>query len=455
MTIALAWPRLPARPEAPGTIDADRIGWAGPKERALQAPRLDRLRVLALSAEFALVAARAIDATTLIVDLDHLADPLARASAAGLVAVPLSARRVGAGPVEAVRCTVLVTTPQARAAVTGLLAGADEEAIARGFGFPACCARALAKRRGAGVDPMLAMLASADGQVLDGHLLLSALGVGALRHLPCAPDCGPTRDAIDRFIATARSLDREGGAWLEQLGAWPVTWSSVGGVAEVWTPFFRYHHSIGAGTCRVVANPRAAGAATLREARVGEVIERFLPAREPAPLEALGLPQDWHHAGFDSPFALRARYASLLWQWSAALRGGAGEVLHYPCGEGLLGEMVAEINPRMSFLGIDDNAATIALARTRLPSPRHRFALEPLDGDTKGRAAFLDPEALLSRANCGGLAIRAALARHELVAIYASDRALRRFGTLASLAHAAGLPIEATDGTALIARVTV
>lgn len=454
MTIALAWPRMPAGPEAPGAIGADRIGWAGPKERALHAPRLDRLRALALSAEFALVAARAIDATTLVVDLDHLADPVARASAAGLVAVPLSARRVGAGPAEAVRCTVLVTTPQARAAVTGLLAGADEGAIARAFGFPACCARALAARRGAGVDPMLAMLAGADGQVRDAHLLLPALGIGALRHLPCAPDCGPTREAVDRFIATARSMDRDGGAWLEQLGAWPVTWSSVGGIAEVWTPYFRYHHPIGAGACRVVANPRAARDAAPREPRFGEVMERLLPARDPAPPEALGLPQDWYRAGFDSPFALRARYAGLLWQWSAALRGGAGEVLHYPCGDGLLGEMVAEINPRLSFLGIDDDPAAIALARARLPSPHHRFALEPLDGDTKGRAAFLDPEPLLSRPDRGAPAIRAALARHALVAIYASDRALRRFGTLASLARAAGLPIEATHGTTLSARVT-
>ncbi len=454
MTIGLTWPRLPAGPEAPGTINADRLGWAGPKERALYAPRLDRLHMVALSAELALVAASAIHATTLVVDLDHLADPVARASAMGLVAVPLLARRVGVGPVEVVRCTVLVTTPQARAAVTGLVAGANEEAIACSFGFPACCARALAARRAAGVDPMLAMLASADGQVSDAHFLLAALGVGALRHLPCAPDCGPTREAIDRFIGTARLIDREGGAWLKQLGAWPATWSSVGGIAEVWTPYFRYHHSIGAGACRVVANSRAARSAAPREPRFGEVIERLLPARVPAPLETLGLPQDWHRVGFDSPFALRARYAGLLWQWSAALRGGTGEVLHYPCGDGLLGEMVAEINPRLSFQGIDDNAASIALARTRLPSPHHRFALEPLDGDTKGRAAFFDPEPLLSRADRGAPAIRAALARHALVAIYASDRALRRFGTLASLAHAAGLQIEATNGTTLSARVT-
>jgi hypothetical protein len=454
VTIALASPRLPVGPEAPGTIDADLIGWAGPKERALHAPRLDRLRVLALSAEFALVGARAIDATIVIVDLDQLSALVAQASAVGLVAVPLSARHVGSEPAEAVRCTVLVTTPQARPTVTGLLTSLNEEGIARGFGFPACCARALAARRGAGVDPMQAMLASADGQVSDAHLLLSALGVGALRHLPCAPDCGPTRAAIDRFLATACSIEPEGGAWLKQLGAWPVTWSSVGGIAEVWTPYFRYNHSTGVGACRVVANPRAARATAPRDPRFGKAMERLLPARTPAPLGALGMPQDWHRAGFDNPFAMRSRYAGLLWQWSAALRGGAGEVLHYPCGDGLLGEMVAEINPRLSFFGVDDDAAAIALARTRLPSLHHHFGLEPHDRDTGGRAAFLDPEPLLSRADRGAQAIRAALARYPLVVIYASDRALRRFGTLASLAHAAALPVEATDETTTSAKVT-
>jgi len=452
VTIVLAWPRLPVAPEATGTINAGQIGWAGPKERALQAPRLDRLRRLAVSVDLALVAARAINATTLIVDLDALADPVAQASALGLVVVPLSARRMGSG--EGVRCTALVTTPDACDAVSGVVASGDVEAIARCFGFPDCCARALATARAAGVDPMLAMLARTDGLVADAHLLVSALGMGALRHLPCTPDCSPTREAIGRFLATARAIDPSGGTWLQQVGAWPVHWSSVGGIAEVRTPYFRYHHPIGAGACTVLANPRAARAAAPREPRFAEVIERLIPARAGAPLETLGLPRDWHQAGFDSPFALRARYAGLLWQWSSALRGGAGEVLHYPCGDGLLGEMVAEINPRLHFLGIDDDPAVLVHARMRLPDPQHRFAIAPCDGDTKGRVAFLDPEPLLARADRGASAIGVVLRRHATVVIYASDRALRRFGTLASLAHAAGLPIAQVDATRMSARVT-
>lgn len=450
MTIALPWPRFPGGPA--GSVEADRIGWAGPKARALHAPRLERLRALALQVEIALVAARALDAATVVVDLGRLADLAAQASAAGLVAVPLSARRIGEG--QGVRCTVLITPPEAQAEITALLAGTDAEAIARRFGFPACCARALASRRAAGIDPLLGMLADAEGAVVDAHLLLPPLGLGPLRHLPCAPECAPTRAAIDRFLATARSLDREGGAWLAQLGAWPVTWSAAGGIAEVRTPYFRYHHAIGAGACRVVANPRAARAAVPRDPRFGAVIDGLLPGPGPAPLDMLGLAQDWRRAGFDSPFALRSRYAALLWHWSAALRGGAGDVLHYPCGDGLLGEMVAEINPRLRFHGVDDTPAAIAHARLRLPGPQHRFALDPPDAGPDGRAAFLDPEPLLARADRGAAAIRAALARHALVVVYASDRALRRFGTLASLAHAAGVQIEPTDVSSVSARVT-
>lgn len=455
MMITLSWPRLPGDPVESGVIDPDRIGWAGPKEQALQAPRLERLRGLALSAEMALVAAGAIDATIGNVSLDRLADAVALVAAAGLEAVPLSARRVGQG--GDARCSVLITTAQSRSFVSAVLAGSDVEAISRCFGFPVCCARAFAARRAIGADPMLAMLTTVHGQVPDAHLLLPALGLGALRHVPCAADCAATRETIDRFIDTARSIDREAGDWLDRLGAWPVTWSSTGGIAEISTPYFRYHHFVGAGTCQVVANPRAGRPVIPRDPRYAEVIQRLLPSGSTEPLEALGLSRDWQRAGFDSPYAQRARYAGLLWQWSAALRGGAGDVLHYPCGDGLLGEMVAEINPRLRFLGVDDAPAAITLTRARLPGPQHRFVIDPRDlpdGEAEGRLAFVDPEPLVSRADQGGATLRAALARHKLVALYASDRALRRFGSLAALAQAAGLQIEATDATPCSARVT-
>jgi len=121
--------------------------------------------------------------------------------------------------------------------------------VATLLGVPACCARAAAHAREAGiVDPTFHVAAAvgAAGRVLDVDAappmnpLWRALPLRVLPWLPCSFQCSTSRAIAARMLAFARDAGRADVAdTLEEVLAWPAEWSALHGIAEVRTPILK------------------------------------------------------------------------------------------------------------------------------------------------------------------------------------------------------------------------
>jgi len=481
-----AWPRPPHSRPAPephvSHAARRRLTWAGPAARAVWQPRLARLAAAAVAIELALVRDGETEATLLTVGHDVLPGALAAAARHGLAAVPLGGRATvweptspTAEPDAGALCDLLVARPDRLPAVVDLLSGGDTVATAAAFGHPDCCALARAEHLAAGwTDPVAALLAGPAGAAAgrpapslpSAHLLLAALGLGPLRHAPCATDCPATANAAAAFLAAGRRAGlEEEMAWLAETGDWRVSWSTRGGVAEIKTALFRTAHP--SDPVPAVRLDHAGGTVPEAAARgTGFPFEppRMVPGGRPAeasepaptaapvppPLTADAIAAGWQAAGYASAFALRSRLCTAVWELGADLKGGRGSVVHLGCGDGLLLALAAEVNARLTLYGIDADTGLVARARSRLPAHADRLSvgdwrgaeglalIDRATGD--GRMAVIDPEGLAGLpAERRAALLEALMARFRQVAIVASDRALGRFGDIAGVAAAAGL----------------
>lgn len=448
----LTWPRPPlaAAPREPVLAKAalQRISFGGPQQRALWQPRLDRLGEAAIAIELEMVRRGGLPATLLWIGYDGVDALTERARSIGFDIKPIKASLGYAAdwPLEAsieepkrlLDYAFLIGTAPLDASLAEPAADGLEQMAIR-FGYPACCARSWADhlRRG-GSDPLASMLAREDKSAMHAHAALAVLGLGPVRHAPCSADCSATHDRARAFLDLGRRLGfAEETSWLDESADWAVGASLVNGIAEIRTAAFR---------CTWLSDevspshrqPHHAATTTRPEKRKVAAVER---ADGAAILAELGT--GFEAAGFENPFAMRSRFSTIVWEQTAALRR-AGSAVHVGCGDGLLLELIAQTKPKLKLYGIEEDALAAQAARQRIG------ASSPVLGGSSIEAlaalsrlvpegvdlAFVDPERLGARE-----ALAAVHALAKSVIVIGSDRSLRRYTDMDTLAATMGLAL--------------
>lgn len=438
MTARLLWPRSAGEGSA---LLSWRIGWASPQARELWAPRLARLFDVALSTELALVADGTVGHTIVRAEAEAMPALIARAAALGLAAMPVAAvMRPGADGERRLECDLRI----------GQRSDVD---------LPDCCAAAGAGRRG----PLDGL--GAEGRVDSAHLLLGLLGVGPLRHAPCHGGCRATAERIARFRAAMAAEDEAAVRWIDAMERWPVQWSVVAGIGELTTPVFRYAVLLeGVAAQRIEAGRRiAVPAREPAEPRHAAVrVAAAIADDDPGP----ALFGEWTE-GYADGYSLRAQCAAILWQSEAFLARSRGKALHYPCGDAVLLQMLADRNPRWELTGVDPAPGAVAAACRRLKGRKATLIvgrLPPAEVTARGspddaecpRVAFVGLGALAAAPAAERAAWAAAIEAGGMTVIgYADDRAQAGHGDLARLADAAGLAIAERLSGRRVARMAV
>jgi predicted O-methyltransferase YrrM len=448
----LSWPLPPlaATPREPVVAKAatQRISFSGPQQRTLWQPRLERLGEVALTIEFEMVRQGRLPATVVWTGYDDIEALTERVRAIGLETKPIKAWLGYAAdwPLEAsieepkrlLDYAFLIGAAPLVASIAEPAEDGLEQAAIR-FGYPACCAKSWADhlRRG-GSDPLAGMLAREDKTVVHAHVAIAVLGLGPVRHAPCSADCFATHDRARAFLDLGRQLGfAEEMSWLDEIADWAVGASLVNGIAEITTAAFR---------CTWLSDevlsshrqPHHAATTKRPEKRKVAAVER---ADGAAILAELGT--GFEAAGFENPLAMRSRFSTIVWEQTAALRR-AGSAVHVGCGDGLLLELIAQTRPKLTLYGIEEDAAAAQAARQRIGASSpvlggssiealaalSRLAPEGID------LAFVDPERLGARE-----ALAAVRALAKSVIVIGTDRSLRRFTDMDTLAATMGLAL--------------
>ncbi len=466
------WPRPPLA-EAPRDklargVEPRSVSFAGPLAGTIWAPRLPRLAEAALSAELALVSEGTLPATLIWATYVALGPLLRRLASMGLAAAPI---RTAVGPLstfsaeananldELLNYGLLVARDPIETATTRL-ATADPADAARWLNWPACCADAWANRLRDGLtDPVAAMLSRPvpDAPPPHAYALLAGLGLGPVRHAPCAPGCRASVAAAEAFIASIAVLGLADEAeWLRSMGGWTVEVSVNGGIAEVRTSVFRYAHLSDRLPARVEA--RSTGhvmpegtPAGLASPFAAPPVRRSRPARPRSrPDITSDFPADFARAGYDSAVAMRSRFSTVLWEHATLLRRTGGSAIHLGCGDGLLLELLSQQRAGLALFGVETDLGLADLAQRRpclsaanVLTCAWSDALASLAGVVASEPLVLfDLESFASH----GSADRAEISRRlaslgATVIAIANDRALRRAGGIDALGAAAGLSL--------------
>lgn len=449
----LTWPRPPlaATPSEPVVTKAatQRISFSGPQARALWQPRLERLGEVAIAIELEMVRQAHIPATMVWTGYDGIEALTERARAISLEVKPVKASlgyaadwRLEASidePKRLLDYAFLIGAAPLDVSISEPVAADLEQAAIR-FGYPpACCAKSWANYLGrGGSDPLANLLAREGKAAMPAHVALAVLGLGPIRHAPCSAQCSATRDRSRAFLDLGRELRFvEEMAWLEEIADWAVDASLVNGIAEITTAAFR---------CTWLSD---AGMPSHRHARDGAAGTRLenRKAATVAPPDSAGilieLGTGFEAAGFDSPFAMRSRFSTIVWEQTAALRR-ATSALHVGCGDGLLLELLAQTRPKLRLYGTEEDASLAEAARQRLGASLPMIggssieALATLSRLAPGGIdlAFVDLERLRDR---DALAAVSAVARSLIV--IGTDRALHHFKDMDTLAATIGLTL--------------
>ncbi|WP_244550143.1 hypothetical protein [Bradyrhizobium sp. cf659] len=403
---------------------------------------------MALAIELEMVRRRRIPATLVWTGYDGIEALTERARSIGLEAKPVKASLGYAAdwPLEASIDEPRRLLDYAFLIGAAPLDGAIAEPAADGlvqaairFGYPACCAKSWADYLGrGGSDPLASLLARENKAPMPAYVALAALGLGPVRHASCSADCLATRACSRAFIDLGRELEfGEEMAWLEEIADWAVDASLVNGIAEITTAAFR---------CAWVSDDGRPSPRRSRDGAAGTRLEkRKAAAVEPANgasiLAELGT--GFEAAGFESPFAMRSRFSTIVWEQTGALRR-AGSAVHIGCGDGVLLELIAQTRPKLRLYGTEEDPAVAEAARRRLgasspvlggASIEALAALSRLAPDGID-LAFVDPE------RPGGHdALAAVRAVARSVIVIGTDRSLHRFKDMDTLAATMGLAL--------------
>jgi hypothetical protein len=474
----LTWPRPPLAPQRREPVAAKatmgRISFSSPRARTIWETRLNRLRRAAIAVELETVRLQRVPATVVWTSYAGVAATAERMQSLGLTVTPVEAalgyaadwpaEEPNAEPMALLDYALLVGPPPLDGSVRAL-ASQDVSDAAIWFGYPPCCARAWADslKRGRS-DPVAGMIEGAGGAgeiIGSAHALLAVLGFGPVRHAPCSASCVSTITRSREFVDLMRETGYgEEARWLEGMANWAIDASIVNGVAEVKTGAFRctwISDEIGPPHrvhCRgsVIPEGTPPGLAEVFAASGARQTKPMRPAKVTsvnvanAETTRTDIGTGFAAAGFDSAFAMRSRYSTVVWEQTAALRG-ARSAVHIGCGDGLLLELLAQTKPRLRLYGIEEDMAVADAARRRNGPSMPILSgiwIDSLDEFTRlvpdgVDIAFIDPEKLRA---IGGEAASTIHALARSVIAIGNDRSLLRFGDIDTLAAASGLALQ-------------
>ncbi len=230
--------------------DFHRVSWVSDSARAAWEPKIDRVVQAWLEIEWLSIQAGLRVCAVTMFSPEDLVARSARWLDAGLIGLPIESHADPAGH-RVLR--VLVGTLDDVSAFRQAMDRADDQAIARRLGTPACCHafyRQVWVEQGLedttwpmaqGTRNTAVSAGEADSITVEGpieaNILWRWLGVRAVPHLPCGFGCEPTAEIGSRCM----ELGREAGYddemdWLSEILSWPVEWSALHGIALVKTP---------------------------------------------------------------------------------------------------------------------------------------------------------------------------------------------------------------------------
>jgi hypothetical protein len=236
-------------------------------------------------------------AALVLLEPRELPEAMAACAAVGLVVSVLEH--------DGSRLRCAVHAPGAEAAWHRAWRDGDHDEVGARLGFPTCCRRFFAEHWiGAGRRDLVPFMREVDGP-WESNTMLRWLGVRLVSHLPCSADCPETVALAREFLRAGRRVGVDVDS-IEALLRLKATHDSVGEVAVVTTPYFRFQ----AGTD--VAPDRARGRGDQSE------------------------PPWWRDNGFSDPEAAAEAHAVV-----AAQVGSVASAVDLGSGDGALLDLVS------------------------------------------------------------------------------------------------------------------
>lgn len=122
------------------------------------------------------------------------------------------------------------------------------------LGYPTCCVETFTNFWGVdGYDRTRPMFeAAGGGGPVETNIMLRAIGLRAVPHLPCSAACVASIDFGRHLLALGESLGfTEEVGWLREILGWKQSYDCKNGIAIITTPLFRVTTSTDRGTWRV------------------------------------------------------------------------------------------------------------------------------------------------------------------------------------------------------------
>ncbi len=384
---------------------------------------------------------------------------------------------------------VVVGTPADVGEFKAAFDDADDVAMGKLLGFPACCQQffrevwvddgmvdttwPMAVRTGHGMNGDATLDVSGPAEA---NILWRWMGLRMVPHLPCRFDCEETADLGRRLMRVGRDAgyDQEM-SWLAEILSWPVEWSALHGIAEVKTPLLRVSTRTDATARKYTVRrkgdgypgdgasgldfpyrrprkPIVTGSAQFKRG-LSNPIERKMPFRP------------WYAAdnGFGSVLEMDAAHEPIAALALATLGPEGGAVLDLGCGNGALLKKLHGANPHVTPFGIDHDAERLRHAGELMPAFADNFVRGDLleddriwSGDRRFALALLMPGRLLeSGPDAAARLMERLSSRCDHLLVYAYGDWLNRHGDLRQLARKAGLRLvsgteDARAGLAIV-----
>lgn len=236
----------------------------------------------------------------------------------------------------------------------------NQEQIAIYLGYPGCCSAFFQQFwvKDSWRDLIGPMLHHRDDLTQDYrcNVLLRHLGIRPVFHLPCSFSCQATRVLGEKILSYGEKLGfGKEMEWLREILCWPMTWSSLHGVAIVTTPVLKVVYST--------------------DALPNEVkFETTGAYVETAPLKFKDR-DTWSDNGFSDPVAQERAHETLL-KVVSSIYCDSGRVLDLGCGNGLLLEKVRTKHPYLIPYGVEIDPYRFEQAKDRLRNNVHNCPIQ-------------------------------------------------------------------------------
>jgi hypothetical protein len=225
----------------------------------------------------------------------------------------------------------------------------DQRTIGQALGFPECCVQFFERywQRDGWRDLTYPMLESQHENRITNNVLLKALGVRPVFHLPCSFTCQESCAIGEQVLALMILLGHsQEEAWVRELLSMPMEWTSLHGVAIVVTPLFKLVYA--SDPLPTKATLRLPSAAYPVHGGRGNTFPFETVTPVPVPLFV-----KQHLNGFMTREGMQQGHRFVLDMLPPDLHGS---VLDLGCGDGALLRAIRERHPYTELHGVEQRA---------------------------------------------------------------------------------------------------